>query len=42
MTKNRKYKYNRQGIEQASWNAPCIQVHDPFGNTLLFPEKAKK
>ena len=37
----KKYKYNRHGIEHAPWNAPCITVNDPFGNTILFTEKGK-
>src|SRR5882757_5365174 len=32
------YKYNRPGIEQAPWNAPCIEVVDPFSNKLLITE----
>ena len=37
----KKYKYNRPGIEQAPWNAPCVTVNDPFGNTIMFTEKGK-
>ena len=35
------YKYNRPGLEQAPWNAPCFEVIDPFGNKLLITEVAK-
>ncbi|MRG44141.1 VOC family protein [Chitinophaga sp. SYP-B3965] len=33
------YRYNKPGLEQAFWNAPCMEVTDPFGNKLLFTEK---
>lgn len=33
------YRYNKPGLEQAPWNAPCIEVIDPFGNKLIFTEK---
>lgn len=33
------YRYNNPGLEQAPWNAPCVEVIDPFGNKLLFTEK---
>jgi len=35
------YKYNMPGLEMAPWNAPCIEVIDPFSNKLLFTEKGK-
>ena len=33
------YRYNKPGLEQAPWNAPCVEVTDPFGNKLIFTEK---
>lgn len=33
------YKFNKPGLEQAFWNALCMQTTDPFGNNLLFSEK---
>lgn len=35
----KKYKYNRPGLEHAPWNAITMEVTDPFGNRLLFSEK---
>ena len=35
----KKYKYNRPGLEHAPWNAITMEVTDPFGNKLLFSEK---
>ncbi len=35
----KQYKYNKPGLEQASWNAPCMTVIDPVGNKILFTEK---
>ena len=35
------YKYNKPGLEQAPWNAPCFEVIDPFSNKLLFTEAGK-
>lgn len=32
----KKYNYNRPGLEDAPWNAICMEVTDPFGNKLLF------
>ncbi len=37
----KEYKYNRPGLEQAFWNAPCFEVIDPFSNKLLITEKSK-
>ena len=36
------YKYNKPGLEQAPWNAPCFEVVDPFSNKLLITEEGKK
>ena len=36
--KERDYKYNRPGIEQAPWGARTFTVIDPFCNKLLFNE----
>lgn len=35
------HKYNKPGLETSRWNAPCIEVTDPFGNKLLITEKGK-
>ncbi len=34
----KKYKYNKPGMEEAPWNAWCMEVVDPFNNKLLFCE----
>lgn len=31
------YPYNRPGVEDAPWGR-CMQVHDPFGNSIRFSE----
>ncbi|RPD39558.1 VOC family protein [Chitinophaga barathri] len=36
---DKKYKYNRPGLEEAFYGAWEVMVHDPFGNRLLFSEK---
>lgn len=36
------YKYNKPGLEMAPWNAPCMEVVDPFSNKLLITEEGKK
>ena len=36
------YRYNKPGLEQAPWNAICMEVTDPFGNKLLFSESSGK
>lgn len=35
------YKYGRPGLEEAPWNAITLELHDPFGNKLLFSEDKK-
>lgn len=35
---DKKYKYNKPGLEQAPWNALTMQVIDPFGNRISFNE----
>jgi len=35
------YKYYKPGIEMAPWNAPCMELIDPFGNKLLITEEGK-
>jgi hypothetical protein len=35
------YRFNHPGLEIAPWNAPCMEVIDPFSNKLLFTEKGK-
>lgn len=32
------YKFLRPDIEDAPWNAWCMQVTDPFGNKIRFSE----
>lgn len=39
---DKKYKYNRPGLEEAPWNALTFQVIDPFGNRILFNEYNSK
>lgn len=36
---DKKYKYNRPGLEYAFYGAWCMEVIDPFGNRLTFNEK---
>lgn len=36
---DKQYKYNRPGIEDAFYNAWCVDVSDPFGNRISFNEK---
>lgn len=38
---SKKYRYNRPGLEQVPWNAPCMEVIDPFSNKLLITEEVK-
>lgn len=35
----KRYKFLRPGIEEAPWNAWCMAVIDPFGNTIRFSER---
>ena len=35
----KKYNYNRPGLDSAPWAALCMTVIDPFGNQLMFNEK---
>jgi hypothetical protein len=35
---DKRYGYNRPGLEKAPWNAWCMEVVDPFGNRLRFNE----
>lgn len=37
----KKYRFNHPGLENAPWNAPCMEVIDPFSNKLMFTEKGK-
>lgn len=34
----KRYNYNRPGLDMAPWNARCMEVVDPFGNRLRFNE----
>ena len=34
----KQYKYLRPGLEIAPWNAKCMTVIDPFGNSIRFNE----
>ncbi len=36
---DKKYKYNRPGLEKTFYDAMCMEVNDPFGNKLTFNEK---
>lgn len=38
---DKKYPYNRPGLEHAPWKALCMEVVDPFSNKLLFSEPDK-
>jgi catechol 2,3-dioxygenase-like lactoylglutathione lyase family enzyme len=35
---DKRYGYNRPGLEMAPWKARCMEVVDPFGNRLRFSE----
>ena len=35
----KRYKFLRPGIENAPWNAWCMEVLDPFGNKIRFSER---
>lgn len=35
----KKYKYNRPGLEKTFYDAVSFTVHDPFGNKIIFNEK---
>ena len=35
----KKYKYNRPGIEETFYGSWCMEVINPFGNKLSFNEK---
>lgn len=39
MLNNKKYKYNRPGLETTPWGTLCVEVIDPFGNKITFNEK---
>ncbi len=36
---NKKYKYNRPGIEETFYGALAFTVNDPFNNKIIFNEK---
>src|SRR3954463_7228771 len=36
---NKKYKYNRPGIEETFYGALAFTVNDPFNNKILFNER---
>ena len=36
---DKKYKYNRPGIEETFYGALCVTVNDPFHNKISFNEK---
>lgn len=36
---DKKYKYNRPGLEKTFYNAISFTVDDPFGNKIIFNEK---
>ncbi|MBN8570923.1 MAG: VOC family protein [Ignavibacteria bacterium] len=33
---DKKYKYNRPGVDEMPWGALEMKVHDPFGNRISF------
>ncbi|WP_228423680.1 glyoxalase superfamily protein [Chryseobacterium carnipullorum] len=35
----KKYRYNRPGLEKAFYGAVSFTVNDPFGNTIIFNEE---
>lgn len=35
----KKYGYNRPGLETTFYGAKLVQVHDPFGNRIRFNER---
>ena len=35
----KKYKYNRPGLEESFYGTWCMEVIDPFGNRLTFNEE---
>ncbi|MBD0332096.1 MAG: VOC family protein [Chitinophagaceae bacterium] len=35
----KQYKYNRPGLEETFYNTWCVEVIDPFGNTLSFNQR---
>ena len=39
MLTEKKYKYNRPGLEEEPWNAISVTVIDPFMNKLAFNER---
>lgn len=36
---DKKYKYNRPGLEKSFYGTRCMEVIDPFGNRLTYNEK---
>jgi uncharacterized glyoxalase superfamily protein PhnB len=39
--KDKNYRYNKPGLEDAPWDARVMEVNDPFGNKLRFSEPNK-
>jgi uncharacterized glyoxalase superfamily protein PhnB len=39
---NKKYKYNRPGLEKSFYETWCMEVIDPFGNRLTFNQKIEE
>ncbi len=35
----KKYKYNKPGLEESFYGTWCMEVNDPFGNKLSFNER---
>ena len=42
MLTDKKYKYNRPGLEETFYGSWCMEVIDPFGNRLSFNEKKEQ
>jgi Glyoxalase superfamily protein len=38
---DKKYKYNRPGLENPPWGGISMEVVDPFQNKLLFNESTE-
>lgn len=39
---DKKYKYNRPGLETTPWGSKCVEVIDPFGNRITFDQPMNK
>jgi hypothetical protein len=39
---DKKYKYNKPGLEESFYGTWCMEVNDPFGNRLTFNEESSR